>query len=77
MRALEFVRDRSSKEPYKKFVDRLVEEAVKNGLLIMSAGVYGNVVRLVPPINIDFEVFDRGIEILESCIKRLVQELIL
>lgn len=72
MRALEFVKDRCGKEPYKKFVDKLIEEGVRNGILLLSAGVYGNVIRIVPPINIDIEAFDEGVERLERSIKNVL-----
>lgn len=75
MRALEFVRDRKSKEPYKKFVDELIREGVRNGILLLSAGIHGNVVRIVPPINIEFNVFDNGVERLERSIKNVLHNL--
>ncbi len=76
MRALEFVKDRRSKEPYKKFVGELIREGVRNGILLLSAGIYGNVIRVVPPINIEFEVFDEGVERLERSIKNVLQAVV-
>ena len=76
MRALEFVKDRRTKEPYKKFVNELIHEGVKNGVLLLSAGIYGNVIRLVPPINIEFDVFDAGLERLERSIKNVLQAVV-
>ena len=69
MRALEFVKDRRSKEPFKELVDMMIKLGVKNGVLLLSAGVYGNVLRIVPPINIEFEVFDDGVDKLEKTLK--------
>ena len=73
MRALEFVKDRRTKEPYKEFVDRLVRKGVDNGLLLLPAGVYGNVIRVVPPINIELEVLDEGFDRLEKSIKDVLK----
>lgn len=73
MRALEFVKDRKSREPNKKIVETILTKAVKNRLLLLSAGVYGNVIRIVPPINIDDETLKEGLDRLEKSIKDALQ----
>ena len=60
MRALELVRNRESKEPAKRETALLMEEARSNGLLVGRGGLYGNVIRISPPLNItrdDIEEF--------------------
>lgn len=52
MQALELVCDRETKEPATRQTDRLMEEARKRGLLIGKGGLYGNVIRISPPLNI-------------------------
>lgn len=52
MRALELVTNRSSKEPAKQETTRLMERARLEGLLIGRGGLYGNVIRITPPLNI-------------------------
>lgn len=69
MRALEFVRDRRTREPNPEVVSRIVEEARKRGLLILKAGYYNNVVRLHPPLTIPLESLEKGLNILEEAIK--------
>lgn len=52
MLALEFVEDRDSKTPDAAFTGRLLQCARDEGLLIGKGGLYGNCVRLSPPLNI-------------------------
>ena len=51
MCAIEIVKDRQTKEPAKELTNQIIKEANKRGLLILSAGVYGNVIRLLMPIS--------------------------
>src|SRR5206468_2744579 len=52
MQALEFVRDRESKEPYKEAQAIVVETAREQGVIIGKGGLYGNVVRMTPPMSV-------------------------
>ena len=52
MLALEFVADRRTKEPDAAFTKRLLQCARDEGLLIGKGGLYGNCVRISPPLNI-------------------------
>lgn len=65
MQALELVRDRGSKEPAAAETAELLEAARENRLLIGRGGLYGNVVRITPPLNVsreDVEEFARRLE---------------
>ena len=60
MQALELVRDRASKEPAAQETSALMEHARRRGLLIGKGGLYGNVIRISPPMNVsksDVDVF--------------------
>ncbi|MXY67593.1 MAG: aspartate aminotransferase family protein [Acidobacteriia bacterium] len=52
MQALELVCDRTTKEPATRQTDRLMEESRERGLLVGKGGLYGNVIRISPPLNI-------------------------
>ncbi len=52
MQALELVTDRESKTPAPAETARLLEAAREEGLLIGKGGLYGNVIRISPPLNI-------------------------
>ncbi|MEH7223574.1 4-aminobutyrate--2-oxoglutarate transaminase [Bacillus sp. JJ1566] len=69
MCAMEIVEDRTTKTPSKKLTNEIIQEANKRGLLLLSAGVYGNVIRLLMPIVITDEQLDEGLEILKQSIE--------
>ncbi|MBO0797576.1 MAG: aminotransferase class III-fold pyridoxal phosphate-dependent enzyme, partial [Blastocatellia bacterium] len=50
MQGIEFVKDRKTKEPHPQAVARILEETKKRGVLIGKGGLYGNVIRLGPPL---------------------------
>lgn len=66
MVAMEMVKDRKTKEPDKEVVGRITGECYKRGLLIISAGIYSNVIRMLMPLSITDEQFDQGFAILEE-----------
>ena len=41
--------------------------AREQGLLLLSCGLYGNVIRLLPPLTASDEELERGLEILDRC----------
>jgi 4-aminobutyrate aminotransferase/(S)-3-amino-2-methylpropionate transaminase len=68
MMAAEFVKDKKTKEPAKEIVNAVVEKCWKNGLLVLSAGTRGNVVRLLMPLVISDELLNKGFDILENAV---------
>jgi len=66
MQALELVRDRETKEPAPEQTVQLMERARDNGLLIGKGGLYGNVIRLSPPLNIGKADVDEAIRLLDK-----------
>ncbi len=47
---------------------RITGEARDKGLVLLSCGIYGNVIRLLVPFTISDEELERGLDILESCL---------
>ncbi|MFB4166072.1 4-aminobutyrate--2-oxoglutarate transaminase [Alteribacillus sp. JSM 102045] len=68
MCALELVSDRDEKTPDKVLTGRVLQEAQKRGLIILAAGVYGNVIRVLMPIVVTDEELEEGLNILEDAI---------
>lgn len=48
---------------------RLVTEAMKLGLVILSCGTYGNVIRILVPLTASHEIVDEGLDIMETALK--------
>src|SRR6202521_5331474 len=66
MQGLELVKDRVTKEPAPEATAQLMERARENGLLIGKGGLYGNVVRLSPMLNISKGDVDEAIRLLDK-----------
>jgi 4-aminobutyrate aminotransferase-like enzyme len=66
MQALELVKDRQTKEPAPQETNQVLEGARKNGLLVGKGGLYGNTIRMAPPMNISKADVDEGIRLLDK-----------
>src|ERR1700693_4403295 len=66
MQALELVRDHQTKEPAPQETTQVLEGARRNGLLIGKGGLYGNTIRMAPPMNISKADVDEGIRLLDK-----------
>jgi len=69
MIAVELVKDPATKEPLKEAVPVIIEECFKRGLLTMGAGIYGNVIRFLPPIVITDEQLEKGLNIFSEALE--------
>ncbi len=65
MQGIEMVTERQSKEPAPKAVTQLFEETRARGLLIGKGGLYGNVIRISPPLTVNETQIDQALEILD------------
>ena len=71
MAAVELVDDPDTKEPAKQAAARVIEECYRNGVVVLKAGTYDNVVRLLPPLTIDEQLLDEALGVLaESLVAR-------
>ena len=66
MQGIELVKDRGTKEPAPEATARLLERTRENGLLIGKGGLYGNVVRLSPMLNISKADVDEAVRVLDK-----------
>ena len=53
-------------KPAPDFANRVRSEALKRGLILLTCGVYGNVVRFLAPLTIPDDIFAEGLQILED-----------
>ncbi|ABQ24335.1 4-aminobutyrate--2-oxoglutarate transaminase [Geotalea uraniireducens] len=71
MLALELVRDRETKEPAGAEAKKLTKLCFEKGLVILSCGNHGNVIRVLMPLVITDEELGRGIAILDESLHEL------
>ena len=64
MAAMEFVTDAASKTPDKERNAKIVQAALQEGLLLLTAGQYGNCIRTLMPLNINDDELEEGLAIL-------------
>ncbi|WP_047864249.1 4-aminobutyrate--2-oxoglutarate transaminase [Rubrobacter aplysinae] len=73
MSAVEFVRDRETKEPAKEEVKEILDLAAGRGVLITPAGVKGNCLRFLSPLVITDSQLDEALDVLEGCIEEVAR----
>ena len=71
MMGIEFVKD-EAKTPYPELVNKIVSAAWTKGLLIESAGTFGNVIRFLCPLCVTDEQLEKGFELFEEAIAQSV-----
>lgn len=68
---IELVADRQSKEPAPELAKQLIDLCAEHGLLVGSVGMYGNVIRVAPPLVIQADQAHESIDIMEKCLRLL------
>jgi 4-aminobutyrate aminotransferase/(S)-3-amino-2-methylpropionate transaminase len=69
MCAVELVEDRATKAPLG--ADRMAtisRRCLEQGVIVLTAGTYGNVLRLLPPLNIEPGLLDEGLRVVEEAL---------
>jgi 4-aminobutyrate aminotransferase/(S)-3-amino-2-methylpropionate transaminase len=75
MVVVEFVKDRTTKEPYMDFAMAVIKKSVANGVILIRAGLYSNCIRFLPPIVITDEQLNEGLDIIEHAIQEVLNEM--
>jgi 4-aminobutyrate aminotransferase/(S)-3-amino-2-methylpropionate transaminase len=68
MRALELVKDRTTKEPARDATTAVAEACYRRGLVTLTAGTHGNVIRLLAPLVITDEEVEEGLDVMEAAL---------
>ncbi len=61
MVAMELVRNGSAEQPDAELTRAMVAEAARSGLILLSCGIRGNVIRILTPLTIEDEVLEEGL----------------
>ncbi len=73
MQAMEFVD--ASGSPCPRAVKKLVHHCLQHGVLVLNAGTYDNIVRLLMPLTISDEEFNQALQVLEEGLSAAAAEL--
>jgi 4-aminobutyrate aminotransferase / (S)-3-amino-2-methylpropionate transaminase / 5-aminovalerate transaminase len=69
MCAIELVSDRATKKPLGvEPMGAIGRRCLENGVIVLTAGTYGNVVRLLPPVTIEEDLLEEGLDLLDEAI---------
>ncbi|MDZ4720410.1 MAG: aspartate aminotransferase family protein [Roseiflexaceae bacterium] len=69
MMAIEFVKDRQTREPDPDRAARVITKCLQNGLITMRAGLYTNCIRLLMPFTITDEQLQEGLDVLDTALR--------
>lgn len=72
MMAIEFS-DPQTGQPLPEVTKAVIAQAQENGLILLSCGVKGNVIRLLPPLTIEPEVLSEGLDRLENILLQVAK----
>jgi 4-aminobutyrate aminotransferase/(S)-3-amino-2-methylpropionate transaminase len=73
MNAIELVSDRATKQPLDGATGtNIVRRCLEHGVVILKAGTYDNVIRLLPPLTIDEGLLGEGIDVLDEAIGAVI-----
>jgi len=69
MIGFEIVKERGGFDPDPEATKLLTTKALELGLIVLSCGVYGNVIRILVPLTASDKVIDEGMNLLEQAMK--------
>jgi 4-aminobutyrate aminotransferase len=72
MCAIELVKDTASAEPAPQLTQALMKVASENGLILLSCGTYGNVIRFLVPLTASDQIVRDGMDIFETSLTEAV-----
>lgn len=72
MIGIEFIKDNNPIKPNTDLCDKIVKGCADEGLILISAGTYKNVIRILSPIVITDEQLIKGLDILENQIRKYI-----
>jgi 4-aminobutyrate aminotransferase/(S)-3-amino-2-methylpropionate transaminase len=68
---MEFVKDKRTKEPAPELIPQVIDKCAQNGLLVGAVGIFGNVIRVAPPLVITEAEAHESCDIMEKVLLSL------
>jgi 4-aminobutyrate aminotransferase/(S)-3-amino-2-methylpropionate transaminase len=75
MCAMEIVRDPLTKEPDKEVTSNIIAECNRRGIIVLSAGIYSNVIRLLSPLVISDSELKEALSVMDEVFSELSNRL--
>jgi 4-aminobutyrate aminotransferase/(S)-3-amino-2-methylpropionate transaminase len=72
MIAFELVKNNDPFQPDAELCKKLITYCANNGLIVISAGVNGNIIRVLSPLTIDEKLLKKGLDIIEGGLHQLL-----
>jgi 4-aminobutyrate aminotransferase/(S)-3-amino-2-methylpropionate transaminase len=72
---VEFVKDRTTKEPWPEFVLESVKRALARGVIVIRAGLYSNCLRFLPPLDVPEDVLDEALAAVAEAVRETARSL--
>jgi 4-aminobutyrate aminotransferase / (S)-3-amino-2-methylpropionate transaminase / 5-aminovalerate transaminase len=74
MQAIELVRSPQTREPASDETKKIAQYCYEHGLITITAGTYGNVIRVLVPLVISEAQMDEGMNVLESALESVFEK---
>ncbi len=71
MIAAELVKNKSTKEPATEMANSMKETLFRHGLLMLTCGHYGNVMRYIAPLTIEDRIIESGLDVFEESLEEV------
>ena len=68
MCAIELVKDHASRQPHVEATKKIAQYCYEHGLITITAGTYGNVMRILVPLVVTDTQFEEGLDVLEAAL---------
>jgi 4-aminobutyrate aminotransferase / (S)-3-amino-2-methylpropionate transaminase / 5-aminovalerate transaminase len=74
MQALELIRSKATREPADEETKQVAQYCYEHGLVLITAGSYGNVIRLLMPLVITDAQMDEAMDVLEAALAQVTEK---
>lgn len=74
MRAIELVKSRETREPAPDETKKITQYCYEHGLITITAGSYGNVIRVLVPLVVSDQQMDEGLDVLEAALASVCEK---
>jgi 4-aminobutyrate aminotransferase/(S)-3-amino-2-methylpropionate transaminase len=74
MCAMEIVKSRVTREPDKEMTQRILQEAHRRGVVLMGAGLFGNVIRTLAPLVISDDQLQEALDVVEEALEAVTKQ---